>query len=106
MKRIIAVLAVVAVAVVLLSGCSIVASPVAGGLYTNVDWAGSATSNAVSTKSGSGSCTSILGLLAIGDCSINTIARDAKITKIHHVDNSSFSCLALFGKYTVTVYGE
>jgi hypothetical protein len=47
-----------------------------------------------------------LGLIAMGDASLETAAMAGGITKITHVDHDSFSVLFLFSSYTITVYGE
>ncbi len=106
MRKMIIVVVMVAALAVLMSGCALVASPVAGGLFTDAQWPGAVSSNAGAAKSGSGDCMSILALIGLGDCSIQTIAHNAHITKIHHVDYHTFSVLGIFGKLTVTVYGE
>jgi hypothetical protein len=99
-------LAAIAASTLMLGGCALVATPAVGGIYTDVQWPGAATSNAGSSKSGKGECTSILGWVATGDCSISTIAKSAGITRIHHVDNHTTSILFVYGKLEVTVYGE
>jgi hypothetical protein len=88
------------------TGCALVVSPAFGGLYTDVKWGGEVTSNAGASKSGSGEAMSVLGLVAVGDASVETAARKANITKIHHVDYHSWSILGIFGRITTTVYGE
>ena len=65
-----------------------------------------ATSNPVATKVGTAEVTSILGLVATGDASINTAAQSAGITRISHVDYEAKSILGVYAKYTVYVYGE
>lgn len=89
-----------------LTGCAGVMSPVSGYLITSVQGPITATSRVSYSKEGHSSCVSILGLFALGDASIDTAIRKAKITKIHHVDYASTSFLFLFSKYTVWVYGE
>ncbi len=106
MRKIIIVLVMVVASALLMSGCALVATPVAGGIFTDVDWPGGVTSNGSAAKKGEGDCMSILGWVGLGDCSIQTIAKNAHITKIHHVDYHTFSCLFVFGKLTVSVYGE
>jgi hypothetical protein len=92
---------------VILTGCgAIAASPVTGFWYTEVKGPGMATSNASYSKVGTATCTSLLGLVARGDASIDTAAKSAGITKIHHVDYESKSILGLFAEFTVIVYGE
>jgi hypothetical protein len=90
----------------LLGGCAMVASPVSGFIYSDLQYPAGATSNASSSKTGKGECTSILGWVAQGDCSIETIAKAAGVTKIHHIDNHATSILGVYAKLEVTVYGE
>lgn len=105
MMRSFVVLVVVAFCV---TGCAMpTGSPLVGTVYTNVTGPVTATaSDASMLKSGSATATSILGLIATGDASIETAAKNAGITKIHHVDYNFKSTLGLFSSYTVTVYGE
>ncbi|MFC1713484.1 TRL-like family protein [Candidatus Poribacteria bacterium] len=92
---------------VVLAGCGAYATaPVTGFAYTEVKGPGMATSNPISSKVGTATCTSILGLIAQGDASIETAAKSAGITKIHHVDYQSKSILGLYAEFTVVVYGE
>ncbi len=88
------------------SGCAIVSSPVLGTVYTSVKAPMAVTANDLGTKVGTGEATSILGIAATGDASIQTAARNAGITKISHVDYEAFSVLGLFARVTVYVYGE
>ena len=91
----------------LLTGCLATGmSPVMGGLYTKVDAPYSATANTVGQKVGTAFCTSVLGLIATGDCSITTAAKNGGITKVSHVDYSTEAILGLYAKVTVKVYGQ
>ena len=47
-----------------------------------------------------------VGLVALGDASIQTAARDAGITRIHHVDYQAKSYVGVYTIYTVIVYGD
>ena len=89
------------------TGCASVATPVRG-LYVSVKGPLNATSNvpSKSLKVGRASATSILGILATGDASIEAAARSAGITKIHHVDFEAFQFLGFYAKFTTIVYGE
>ena len=89
-----------------LSSCAIVNAPVNGAIYQKTQSAGSATANTLGSKKGEATATSILGLVAYGDASIQKAAKEAGITKISHVDQKSKSVLGLFSKYTVIVYGD
>lgn len=96
----------VACSAVLLSSCAMVKSPLRGTWYTQVKSPVAATSNSGSTKVGTSQATSILGLVASGDASIEAAAKSAGITKIHHVDEEGMSVLGFFARYKVFVYGE
>lgn len=66
-----------------------------------------ATSNPVGNKCGEASTTRILGIFGGStNMGINAAAKNGGITKISHVDQSSYSFLGLYSKYTVRVYGE
>ncbi len=106
MRKIITYAALALVSAVLLGGCAPAASPVLGLVYTDAQWPQGATSAVGSAKVGRGECTSILGLVAIGDCSIQAAAHNARITKIQHVDYHTTSILFVYGKIEVSVYGE
>jgi len=88
------------------SSSAIVKSPLGAVLYTDVKAPLTATSNSSSTKVGTAEATSILGLVATGDASIEAAAKSAGITKIHHVDEQSTNILGLFAKYKIYVFGE
>lgn len=92
---------------VLLSSCSMVSTaPLSAGLYTDIKYPVAVTGNSNSSKVGSADATSILGLFATGDASVEKAAKSAGITKIHHVDAQASSVLGLYAKYAVYVYGE
>ncbi|MCX7986327.1 MAG: TRL-like family protein [Bacteroidales bacterium] len=77
-----------------------------GSLYTNVKSPVTATSNSVSSKVGTASASSFMGIIATGDASIEKASKSAGITKIHHVDEEATSILGFIAKYKVYVYGE
>ena len=91
---------------VLASGCASVKTPVLGLIYTDVKAPEAVTSNVGKSRKGTAVATSIMGLVAQGDASIETAAKSAGITRIHHVDSHSTSILGIYSTYTVTVYGE
>ena len=63
--------------------------------------------NSVSSlKKGMARSTSIMGLVATGDCSIEAACKNGGITKISHVDRKVKSTLGIYGEYTTIVYGE
>lgn len=87
------------------SGCIAVSTPAIGVLYTDVAWPAEATSNDLGSKSGSATAKSFFGLFAHGDVSVETLAKNAGITKVSHVDVKTENILG-FGMLTVTVYGD
>ena len=91
----------------LFSSCAMVrTAPLTGLLYTSMKSPMGITSNAGASKVGSAEATSILGLVATGDASIDAAAKAGGITKIHHVDEESTAILGIIAKYKVVVYGE
>ena len=58
------------------------------------------------TKVGTATSQSYMAMIAVGDSSINTAAKNGGITKINHVDWKVKSMLGIIGEYTTPVYGE
>lgn len=58
------------------------------------------------TKIGVAECKSYLGLVAMGDASIEAAKRNGGITQVHHVDWEVENILGVIGTYKLTVYGE
>jgi hypothetical protein len=107
----IAYLGVLLFSVTVLSGCArAVGAPVTGFLVTSTKTPSyrlqAPLDATIVSKTGTASAISILGLIGIGDASITMAAKNGKITKIHHVDQETFSFLGLYASYTVVVYGE
>lgn len=92
----------------ILSSCMIIQNPIPaiGLLYSEYTAPVTATSNPNSFKKGEAEVMSILGLVAVGDASIETAAKNGGITKIHHIDHKTWNILGIYGKYTTIVYGE
>jgi len=88
----------------LLSGCA-TPYPV-GTIFTEVSLPAGVTSQASYSKVGRSQCESILGLVAIGDASIEQACKNGNITKIHHVDWKARNILGVIGKYECVVYGD
>ena len=101
-------LAALALAAVVVSGvgCAGVAAPIHGSLYQDVKYPAIVTSNEGGAKSGSATATSYLGMVAMGDTSVESIAKAAGIKKITRVDAHARSIFGIIGWYTVTVYGD
>lgn len=95
-----------ALAAVLLTSCAQVKAPLTGVFYTDLKAPLAVTDGTGSSKVGSAEAQSILGIVATGDASIETAAKSAGITKIHHVDEHVNSILGIIAKYKVVVYGE
>jgi hypothetical protein len=89
-----------------MSSCAFTSAPLMGGLYTDIKAPLAVTSNTGSTKVGTAKATSILGIVATGDASIEAASRSAGITKIHHVDYQATSIIGVYATFTVMVYGE
>ncbi len=51
-------------------------------------------------------CKSVLGLVAVGDCSIDAAKKNGGITKVNHVDMDVMNILGIYGSYKVIVSGE
>ncbi|WP_295938109.1 TRL-like family protein [uncultured Alistipes sp.] len=100
MKKLLA----VAFAALMFAGC--VKAPLIGGVYTNVRDGFAVTGNAGSSKVGTAEAKGYVGVVALGDASIQAAARDAGITRIHHVDYEAKSYVGVYTIYTVIVYGE
>ena len=91
----------------LLSGCATAVSPVTGALYTNVRAPLLVTESPEKpTKVGRATMRSILGIYAVGDASVEAAAKNAGITRIHHVDYQSQNLFGVMSDFTVIVYGN
>ncbi len=90
----------------LLTGCASVKSPVTGFWYTDVKSGDLITESAKGTKMGQACSETILGLVAMGDSTIETAMKSGKITKVTHVDYTANSILGFYGKYCTVVHGN
>lgn len=91
---------------VLVSGCA-TAYPI-GSLYTDLSLptsVGQAEDTSYS-KVGKATCNSYFALIATGDCSIETAAKNGGISKIKFVDYKANNILGVIGEYTTVVYGN
>jgi len=88
-----------------LSGC---ATPYPMGMiYTEVKAPVAAGDGGMNyNKVGTAKATSVLGLVATGDCSIKAAAANGGIKTIKYVDYDAKNILGIFGEYTTTVYGD
>ena len=99
-------LTVVGMAALVLSGCAMAATPVSGMLYTSVQAPLTATSTSGAARTGTSTCSSILGIIATGDCSISAASRAGGITDIQSVDYESTNLLGLYATFTTHVHGN
>lgn len=77
-----------------------------GGIYTDIKGPVTTTNLEKGSKTGEASCLNVLGIVATGDCSIATAAKNGQITKIKTVDEEVSSILGLYLKRKVIVTGE
>jgi len=106
MRKSVGVLAVVVLAMFVLTGCATL-YPV-GGAYTEVkvpSVMGDGKDISYS-KVGVSKCTTILSLVATGDASIEAAVKNGDIKTIKYVDWSAKNILGIYGEYTTTVYGD
>ena len=88
-----------------ITGCAAGLTPVTGVLFTEV--AGPLDAGAASGgKKGMAKCTSILGAVATGDCSIEAAKRAGGISQVASVDYKTRSILGLFAEVTTVVTGR
>ena len=80
-------------------------SPVFGALYTGVQ-SGLAVSAQAGPKTGEACAMSILGIIAVGDASIDTARRNGGITSISIVDEKHTQILGLYASYCTVVHGK
>ena len=60
----------------------------------------------VTQAKGTATATTVLGLVASGDCSVAAAAKNGGIKKVNHVDYRYKNILGLYQETTVVVYGE
>ena len=58
------------------------------------------------SKTGSSEAISILGLVAVGDCSLNAAIKQGKLKEAYYADYKYLNILGIFQKVTVNVVGE
>jgi len=102
MKRTLAML----LCVPILTGCAMAAAPVNGAWYTGVKWGGEMPNGAPGSRSGQSDCMSVLGLIAIGDASVEAAMKNGNISKVATVDHETFSILGLFASFKTKVTGD
>lgn len=99
MKKLIALIAVA----LMLAGCGAVYT----GIKTPMPDISTTLSDTMGSKVGKSTCTSMVWVVLVGDCSIKTAMDNGGITKIHHVDTEITRVLmGLYGELTTVVYGD
>lgn len=93
-----------AIAALLFTGC--IKAPLMGAVYTDIKDGMAVTGNAGSSKVGTAEAKGYVGVVALGDASIQAAAREAGITRIHHVDYQAKSYVGVYTVYTIIVYGD
>ena len=91
---------------VVLAGCASLRQPVVGGIYSDVTASESVSSNQAGNRVGQACASSILGMVATGDASIEAARRAGGITLITSVDGQSSNILFLYAKYCTIVRGR
>jgi hypothetical protein len=87
-------------------GCASAQSPVTGVFYTDVYGPGGATSIPGGDRKGEACATSILGVYASGDASIETARKNGQITHVSAVDHYANSILGIYAKFCTIVHGR
>jgi len=91
----------------LLTGCAGTgAAPVNGFLFSDAKGPLLATNNKNATKVGKAACTSILGWIGQGDCSIEAAAKAGGITEISTVDTEVTNLIGVYATRTTVVRGR
>jgi len=93
-------------AIAALSGCATARSPVTGFFYTDTNSGLGATSNQAGNRVGEACATSILGVVATGDASIEAARRNGGITMISSVDERAKSYVGVWAEYCTIVRGR
>ncbi|WP_295702277.1 TRL-like family protein [Helicobacter mastomyrinus] len=90
------------------SGCAIgsTAGLASGALYSDMTGPVAATSAAGSSKEGRATCSNILGLISVGDCSVDAASRNGNVSQIKSVDTKIWSILGIYTASTTIVKGN
>lgn len=97
--------AIVLASALMLAGCA--TSYPTGRLFTNVSLPVTATGASGAAESvGVATCKSYLGMVALGDCSIQAAMENGNITEVHSVNWKVKNILGIIGTYKVIVRGE
>jgi len=91
---------------VVLTGCATAKAPVMGLWYTEVKSGEMSTGYQAGAKRGEACASSILGLIATGDASIDTARKNGGISYVISIDSTASSILGVYAKYCTIVYGK
>jgi hypothetical protein len=105
MKKLIALLGVAA-GMTMLSGCAFTGPGLATGSIYSGYTLGSGVGPGTGTKSGEACVMSILGIVALGDGSIDAAKKDGGVTQVASVDHTVFSILGIYGNVCTKVTGQ
>ncbi len=93
--------------VALLGACAYTSQPAGmGGLVTQTKAPVMATSNSGASKTGTACAENFLGLVVMGDASVEAAKKDAKITNVSSVSLDNFGVLGLYAKSCTVVTGN
>jgi len=105
MKKVLTYAAMAAATAVIFTGCAV--HPTVGAIYQNIEAPVTATSSTEGLKTGeSDTCTSILGLVATGNCSIENAKANSGITDVSSVDYQITSILSLYSTGKTVIKGK
>ena len=105
MKRLFAV-TMVAMAMVGLTGCQPVASPLLGVFYNETKYGNMVTTAPAAPKEGKACASTIMGLVATGDASIQAAKAAGGITEVSYVDHTAKSILGITAEWCTIVRGK
>ena len=96
------------VSIIVLTGCQTPMTPQGGLLVTSASYPHfqAVVDGDLGSRTGESSCVSILGLVSVGDASVERAARSSGITKIKTVDHHFLQVLGLYSQYKTIVTGE
>jgi hypothetical protein len=89
-----------------LVGCAIANSPITGVLYKDIKYDGLATEAYGGSAKGEACVSSILGIFASGDASVDAAKKAGNIAQVVAVDHSTSNILTFYAKYCTIVYGK
>ncbi|MBI2061508.1 MAG: hypothetical protein HYT87_17345 [Nitrospirae bacterium] len=89
-----------------LAACAVAPAPLVGTLYTNVSYPRQVWHGLETSKRGEACASSILGLVATGDASIEAAKKDAGIHEVASVDHTGSSVLFFYSTYCTIVTGK